>query len=183
MMETSNKAQQQQEFMARYADSRLYSPLLGDALKFAAEAHAKQLRKDKQETPCISHLMRVAGIACAMSGKETVTIAACLHDILEDTDTSPDTIYELFGDEVLYLIEYVSADSNEEYLRGIVGAPRDAILISLADKLDNWRDGYRHQPELVKPETLEFYRHLIEIYEFRLGGDFRWLKELKELLA
>ena len=53
------------------------------ALDYAARLHAGQRRKGSK-VPYISHLLRVAGIAMEFGADEDESIAALLHDAVED---------------------------------------------------------------------------------------------------
>jgi guanosine-3',5'-bis(diphosphate) 3'-pyrophosphohydrolase len=64
------------------------------AIKFAAEKHATQRRKDAAKTPYINHPIEVAE-HLARVGKvtdEDTLIAAILHDTIEDTDTTEEEL-------------------------------------------------------------------------------------------
>ncbi len=63
--------------------ARCYSPDVGHALAFAADVHAAQRRKGKQE-PYLSHILTVAALVTHHGGDETQIIAAALHDTVED---------------------------------------------------------------------------------------------------
>jgi (p)ppGpp synthase/HD superfamily hydrolase len=62
---------------------RCYSPKVGEALAFAAEVHAGQRRKGKDE-PYLSHVLAVTALVTHLGGDETQIIAAALHDTVED---------------------------------------------------------------------------------------------------
>ncbi|MGD0669790.1 MAG: HD domain-containing protein, partial [Bryobacteraceae bacterium] len=53
------------------------------AFLFAVEKHAGQVRK-ASTTPYIAHLMGVASLALEFGGDEDISIAALLHDVVED---------------------------------------------------------------------------------------------------
>jgi len=119
------------------------------ALAFAAERHRLQRRKDAQQSPYLNHLIDVARLLCEVGGiHDPVTLAAgLLHDILEDTQTSPDEIRSQFGNEVLAVIEEVSDDKTlpkaERKQLQILHAPglsQRAKLVKLADKISNVYD-------------------------------------------
>jgi len=73
------------------------------ALRFAAEKHRDQRRKDSSRSPYINHPIAVAEILWRTGGvRDMITLtAALLHDTVEDTATSPDEIRAQFGEEVL----------------------------------------------------------------------------------
>ena len=55
----------------------------GEALAYAADVHACQMRKGKIE-PYLSHVLRVSGLVAHYGGDEEQIIAGVLHDAAED---------------------------------------------------------------------------------------------------
>ncbi len=119
------------------------------AIRFAAEKHRNQRRKDNDHSPYINHPIQVAETLWEVGGVRdpSTLVAAVLHDTLEDTETSPDEIRQRFGQEVLGLVLEVSDDKRlpkaERKRLQIVHAPHispRAKNIKLADKICNIRD-------------------------------------------
>lgn len=119
------------------------------AIRFAAEKHRNQRRKDNDHSPYINHPIQVAETLWEAGGVRdpSTLVAAVLHDTLEDTDTSPEEIRQRFGQEVLNLVLEVSDDKHlpkaERKRLQIVHAPSispRAKNIKLADKICNIRD-------------------------------------------
>ncbi|MCD0458928.1 HD domain-containing protein [Roseiconus lacunae] len=118
------------------------------AVKFAAEKHADQRRKNQAGTPYINHPIEVAE-HLAQVGNVTDTsilVAAILHDTVEDTDTSEAELCERFGDQVTGFVMECTDDKSlpkEERKRlQVVHAPNmtaGAKQIKLADKACNLR--------------------------------------------
>ncbi|WP_420420998.1 HD domain-containing protein [Simkania sp.] len=116
------------------------------AVEFAAEKHQFQTRKDPEKTPYIIHPLGVAQFTLDLGGlKDTdALIAALLHDTLEDTDTTPEEVEQLFGPHVLALVLDLT---NPADLKGdackmaqITHAPdmiEEAKIIKLADRYYN----------------------------------------------
>lgn len=123
--------------------------LLLRAMKFSADKHRNQRRKDREASPYINHPIQVAETLAGIGNvrnKDTL-IAAILHDTLEDTDTHPDEIKRLFGKTVLSLVQEVTDDKNlpkkERKELQVKHAPHKSIeakKIKLADKISNIRD-------------------------------------------
>jgi len=119
------------------------------ALRFAAQKHSRQRRKDSDASPYINHPIAVAEIL-ARVGKVTdlaILQAAILHDTIEDTQTTPDELDERFGQEVHLLVQEVTDDKSlakEERKRlQIEHAPHlsaGAKQIKMADKICNLGD-------------------------------------------
>jgi guanosine-3',5'-bis(diphosphate) 3'-pyrophosphohydrolase len=119
------------------------------AVRFAAEKHNDQRRKDSRSSPYINHPIQVAETLWTIGGVRDVTllIASILHDTIEDTDTSPDEIKTEFGEDVLALVLEVTDDKSlpnqVRKQRQIESAPhktQNAKLLKLADKICNVRD-------------------------------------------
>jgi guanosine-3',5'-bis(diphosphate) 3'-pyrophosphohydrolase len=119
------------------------------AIKFSAEKHRNQRRKDADLTPYINHPIEVAELLWRVGQvrRTEPIIAALLHDIIEDTDTEPREIRDLFGEEVLRLVHEVSDDKSlPKAERKRLQIERARYLsyyakhIKLADKICNVRD-------------------------------------------
>ena len=124
------------------------------ALTLAEKHHAGQVRNAEKpkNTPYIIH-----PIGCALwliEQKITdidIIIATILHDTLEDTQLSPDTIKSQFGKRILELVKSVtrerSTDETEEqkrvnkieHFKKLTDEPAATKLIKAADFLDNMR--------------------------------------------
>jgi (p)ppGpp synthase/HD superfamily hydrolase len=128
-----------------------------DALGYAARAHAGQVRRADGQ-PYIAHLLRVAGLVIQDGGSEDEVIAALLHDAVEDRggEERLEDIRSRYGEVVAEIVDECT-DSygdpkppwrtrKERYLEHLDHASPGALLVSLADKLDNVRTmarGYR----------------------------------------
>ena len=123
--------------------------LILKALRFSAEKHSDQRRKDAKSSPYINHPIRVAETLWTIGDVRDVTllVAALLHDTIEDTATTPDEIREEFGEDVLALVLEVTDDKSlpkqtRKRLQ-VEHAPHkspNAKLLKLADKISNVYD-------------------------------------------
>lgn len=125
------------------------------AMKFSAEKHRDQRRKDKPASPYINHPIDVANMLWTIGEVyDVVTIVgALLHDTLEDTDTTHEEIITNFSEEVLALVLEVSDDKNmtrqERKQHQVEDAPflsDRAKQIKLADKICNISDVVNFPP-------------------------------------
>ncbi len=120
------------------------------AFKFAQKLHEGQFRVS--EEPYIIHPVEVVKILAGLHMDANTLIAGFLHDILEDTDTTPEIIKEKFGEDVLNLVQGVTKlgklqfKSNEErqaenFRRLFIAMANDMriIFLKLADRLHNMR--------------------------------------------
>jgi guanosine-3',5'-bis(diphosphate) 3'-pyrophosphohydrolase len=123
--------------------------LLVKALHFSAEKHRHQRRKDLARSPYINHPIEVMRLLWDVGGVREINVlqAALLHDTIEDTQTSPDEIRDMFGEQVLSLVLEVtddkSLDKAERKRLQIEHAPHNshgAQLVKLADKCCNLHD-------------------------------------------
>lgn len=124
------------------------------ALKFSAQRHRDQRRKDAVQTPYINHPIEVADLLWRVGEVHDIRtlVAALLHDIIEDTETKAEEISRFFGIEVLLLVLEVSDDKRlpkeERKALQIEHAPDLSIQakqIKLADKISNVLD-ITHSP-------------------------------------
>ena len=118
--------------------------LLDEALAFAVAAHDGQRRKGSQ-LPYVTHPIRVAALLCAAGCRDEVVVAGYLHDTVEDTDVTLETIEARFGAEVGAMVEAASepdkSDTWENRKRHTISELRrlapEHLWVPLADKIDN----------------------------------------------
>ncbi len=119
------------------------------ALDFAAHKHRDQRRKGPGQTPYVNHVIGVTHTLASVGGITDVATlrAAVLHDTLEDTDTTEQELEDLFGRDVLQLVQEVTDDTSlpkgERKRRQIEYAPHlsdRAKTLKLADKICNVAD-------------------------------------------
>jgi len=142
--------------------------LLRQAFDFADLHHKGQKRKDG--SPYILHPLRVACELAEWNMDETTVISGLLHDLIEDTDVTPDDIESQFGGDIAQIVkaltkikEIPAVSKDVENLRQlIIAMSRDVrvIIVRLADKLDNIRTIEWLSPEQQK----RFARGLLDIY-------------------
>ena len=99
----------------------------------------------KNPKPVILHSIRVGLNLYNLGCPRDIVVAALLHDILEDTDTSPDDIKKKFGEKIARLIQSCSfndkiADKTERYKEATtrcLAAGKEALIIKAADFINN----------------------------------------------
>lgn len=164
--------------------------LICRAFQFAYHLHQDQYRKSGE--PYIAHPVAVADLLKGLGGNASVIAAGFLHDVVEDTDVTPEELETRFGSEVRELVEGVTKLSKfnfsskterqaENFRRMFLAMAQDirVILVKLADRLHNMRT-LEHLPEhkrrRIALETREIFAPLAN----RLGiGRFKW--ELEDL--
>ena len=154
------------------------------AYAFASKCHKGQKRVSGE--PYLSHPLEVANILTAMKlGHISITVGL-LHDTLEDTETSPNEIKDLFGEEVSMLVDGLTKISKlkfssqeelqaENVRKMILAMSKDirVIMIKLADRIHNMRTLHyldKAKQKSISQETLEIYAPIAS----RLG--MGWIK-------
>lgn len=119
------------------------------ALRFSAEKHSDQRRRDSKSSPYINHPIQVAETLWKVGGvrDDALLVAAILHDTIEDTDATPEEIKREFGEEVLGLVLEVTDDKSlpkevrkQLQIENAAKKSPKAKLLKLADKLCNVHD-------------------------------------------
>jgi guanosine-3',5'-bis(diphosphate) 3'-pyrophosphohydrolase len=84
------------------------------AIRFSADKHRNQRRKDNAQSPYINHPIEVVQLLWDVGGVRDVDVllAAVLHDTIEDTHTRPEEIRAAFGPDVLSLVLEVTDDKS-----------------------------------------------------------------------
>ena len=125
---------------------------LEEAIKFATDAHAGQIRK-LVNLPYILHPLEAATIVAKLTSDEDVICAALLHDVVEDTPHELSEIRDKFGDRVAELVGAETEDKRshlapektwrirkEETLAHLMQTDDKAVkILWLGDKLSNAR--------------------------------------------
>lgn len=144
------------------------------AFQFAKKLHQGQYRVS--EEPYIIHPVEVVKILVNLRADSHTLMAGFLHDILEDTDTQPEELKELFGEDVLTLVQGVTKlgklkfKSKEErqaenFRRLFIAMANDVriIFLKLADRLHNMRTLNFMAPakqQRIAQETLDIFAPL-----------------------
>ena len=164
--------------------------LLVSAFDFGFQLHEGQFRASGD--PYIVHPVAVADLLRDIGASASVIAAGFLHDVVEDTDVTPEQIEQHFGVEVRALVEGVTklggihfnnrTEAQAENLRKMFLAMASdirVVLVKLADRLHNMRTlgALREEKrQRIARETREIYAPLAN----RLGiGRFKW--ELEDL--
>lgn len=152
------------------------------AYDFARTAHEGQKRSSGEDY--FIHPCAVVEILADYGFDSSTVIAAFLHDVLEDTEVTPELLAQEFGQEILELVEGVTKldklqfvnreEAQAENFRKIfIAMAKDlrVIIIKLADRLHNMRSLKYLPPEkqlYISRETLDIYAPLAG----RLGISF-----------
>jgi (p)ppGpp synthase/HD superfamily hydrolase len=161
----------------------LLTTRFNDALQYAAQLHAGQVRKVSGE-PYVAHLLGVASIVLDYGADEDEAIAALLHDAIEDqggAETGAE-IGRRFG-PVVAAIVIGCTDSDtlpkppwqerkEAFLARLEHSSPSIRLVAAADKLHNARSllrDLRQKGKVIwnhfkggREKTLWYYRQVVE---------------------
>ena len=159
-----------------------YNPFLNQvalskAYKFALNAHVNQKRDSGD--PYLIHPVAVADILCDLKLDSATIATGLLHDTIEDTKATYNTVKEEFGKEVADLVDGVTKISQlegkastiskaENFRKLILATSKDirVLLVKLADRLHNMRTLSSIKDSLkrkrIAKETMEIYAPLAD---------------------
>ena len=145
--------------------------LIERAYYVAKEAHEGQFRRSGD--PYIIHPIAVANILADLHLDHETLMAALLHDVIEDTQTSKEELAAEFGEAVAELVDGVSKLTQIEFKSKAEAQAHNfqkmtlamandirVILVKLADRLHNMRTlGPLHHEKRrrIATETLDIY--------------------------
>ncbi len=169
----------------------LNSKSLNKAYNFALDAHQNQKREEG--VPYIIHPVAVANILTDLKLDSATITTGLLHDTIEDTNVTYETVKKEFGEEVANLVEGVTkisaledkaSDSSkaENFRKLILATSKDirVLLVKLADRLHNMRtiQFVKNKEKITRKakETMEIYAPLAD----RMGMN-RIRDELEDL--
>jgi len=169
----------------------LNSESLSKAYNFALDAHQNQKRDEG--VPYIIHPVAVANILTDLKLDSATITTGLLHDTIEDTNVTYETVKKEFGEEVANLVDGVTklsaleekASDNskaENFRKLILATSKDirVLLVKLADRLHNMRTikFLKDKEKIIRKakETMEIYAPLAD----RMGMN-RIRDELEDL--
>ena len=150
---------------------------LNKAYEFAVKAHRDQKRASGD--PYSVHPIEVANILTELKLDSATITTGLLHDTIEDTFATYETIKGEFGDEVADLVDGVTkisvlentANSNskaENFRKLILATSKDirVLLVKIADRLHNMRTikaiSQKEKRKRIAQETMEVYAPLAD---------------------
>jgi len=164
---------------------------LTKAYDFALKAH--QTQKRDEGVPYINHPLAVANILTELKLDSATIATGLLHDTIEDTHATYNTIKNEFGQEVADLVDGVTKISEfenkavdnskaENFRKLILATSKDirVLLVKIADRLHNMRTikflKNKNRQIRIAKETMEVYSPLAD----RMGMN-RIRDELEDL--
>lgn len=135
------------------------------ALEYAKDKHEGQTRRGTGE-PYIVHPIRVAKKALELNLSQEIVIAGLLHDVIEDTDSTFQEIYNIFGGDIVIIVKNLTSDEDmiktlgkNDYLKfKMKNMDEESFILKLIDRLDNIQDNPR---EKYVKDTLNLMDYLI----------------------
>lgn len=145
------------------------SNMVLDAIQFGIEKHAGQFRRGG-DIPYITHPIAVSYIVAQYKQSKhlvELVVAAILHDVLEDTDTTREELEQRFTPLVASLVVELTSNPEEikrlgkfEYIKEkMMHMSSYALTIKLSDRLHNISD---------KP-TVKMLKDTMETMDYLLG--------------
>ena len=148
---------------------------VSQAVAFAASQHGDQRRPTG--APYTEHLLEALEVLVRGAGvtDPDLLCAAVLHDVVEDTTCTLAAVAAGFGPRVAELVGWVTipppaagqdkAGAKEAYLRGLRRAPRDAILVKLADRASNVQTLRNLAPARQRAYYAQTIAHVVPLAE------------------
>jgi GTP diphosphokinase / guanosine-3',5'-bis(diphosphate) 3'-diphosphatase len=150
---------------------------LNKAYDFAIKAHENQKRDSGD--PYSNHPIAVANILTELKLDSATIATGLLHDTIEDTHATYETIKNEFGQEVADLVDGVTKISvfenqakpnskAENFRKLILATSKDirVLLVKIADRLHNMRTinaiSKKEKKERIAKETMEIYAPLAD---------------------
>ena len=165
--------------------------IVSKAINFSHKAHENQIRQSGH--PFVTHPIEVAIILTSIKLDGPSIAAGLLHDTVEDTEITNESIENVFGNQISELVQGLtkinkfSLKTNklklgENYRKLLLASTEDlrVILVKLADRLHNMRtiEFIKDDKKRINTsmETLEVFSPLAQ----RLGMK-EWQDELEDL--
>lgn len=176
-------------------EKRINTDLLDKAIIFATEAHKGFERRGKN-FPYIVHPMEAVSIVATITDDQELLSAAVLHDVVEDTDITSDTIQKLFGEKIASLVvaesdEKIEGKTEEESWKDrkkqaidrLKNASYEAKIVAIGDKLSNMRAIYRDYIDIGDKIWDRFHTKNKKDHEWHYRGLLDSLSELSDTHA
>ena len=152
-----------------------------DALGRAAEAARRWHGDQRRPTgaPYVEHLLEALEVLVRGPGvtDPAVLSAALLHDVVEDTEATLADVEDEFGAWVAELVDWVTKPpvtgagrtakraAKTAYLRRLRDAPREAVLVKLADRTSNVQTLDRMPPDFQRRYYAETVTYIVPLAE------------------
>ncbi len=189
----SNEEKKLKEEVASDEQDSNISENLKKAIDYAVRMHEGQTRLNGE--PYIKHPLHVVQNVLKYKKSKNIEVllmSACLHDTIEDTDTTYYDIFQNFGPQVASLVLELTTDEDMKNELGKVkylkikmkNMSSWALTIKLCDRLDNCSDLLSCSEEFQEKYVLETLDILEYISQFRTltGTQIRLVEDILDEL-
>lgn len=123
--------------------------------------------------PVLMHSIRVASLLWERGIAQNYIVAAILHDVVEDTAVSIDTIRAEFGDDVADIVNTLTIAGDNDMHRSFEASFRDenVAAIRAADLVDNSNYYNRADSDELKQRLKRKYESFMKQAEGRVPND------------
>lgn len=126
---------------------KITTPKIELARAFAIKAHGNQKYGD--EFPYAIHLQAVESVLIRFGFMENEHLRCCawLHDVLEDTETTYQTLRNTFGDDIAYTVSLLTEPKGgnrrwrHELTYPKIAESERALIVKLSDRIANIEAG------------------------------------------
>jgi (p)ppGpp synthase/HD superfamily hydrolase len=159
--------------------------LVRKAIELASVAHQKQKRKGAGGA-YVQHPLRVADLLKREGASEEVVAAAVLHDVKEDQSEFWAESKDEFPSRVQKLVDLLTKAEGATKSSAVekASSDKDAILIKMADRLDNFSDKTEFAKSYYSRKSVQKSTQLLLDYAEQLGLDntqiYKHLKNMME---
>lgn len=170
-----------------------------EAIHFVFKAF-NNMKRIKEDIPLAFHSISVAAMLKKENCDEDIVLTGLLHDIIEDSDYTYKDLKDKFGsniaENVLMLSEKTEItdfkERKKEFILRLESAPKNIIIVEIADKLQNLLSDY----ELYKKEGKEalknlnitykmnkwYYLEMLKLFENKVESNNNLLNRYKEII-
>ena len=165
--------------------------LIKIAYSFAEARHYGQVRKGNKGIPYFEHIKEVVALVKISSTKknDSIIIASYLHDVVEDRKATRKEIKDLFGHDVVELVEEMTdkpfcseAERRSNQIMAAKIMSIDSSLIKLADKISNL-ENLLHDPPISwnKKEIIDYIKWGQEVVNNLPYKDMKLMKRFDKI--
>jgi guanosine-3',5'-bis(diphosphate) 3'-pyrophosphohydrolase len=163
------------------------------AVVFAAEKHKAQTKIDGKNTPYVIHPLEVAYNIMNVGHvySKDVLIAALLHDVMDDTNTTYEEISEVYGKQVTSYVREMTTKKDlplkeqkkEQIMKAFHQTPNVAI-IKLSDKLSNLGTLAKNPPSSWTRDRIDrYFQWAQSVIENLPEANTALKKEVKKIIS
>jgi len=148
--------------------------------------HQNVLEDADKNKPLIPHLLRVGKYLYDNNYSEIVINAGLLHDVLEWTHTTKETLLENFGQEVLDIVIANTKNRNiedpeerrKDYVKRCKDVSAQALIVKSADVLDSFLHYTKQGNKKEKERSKHIARLILQHTDTHADPIFEKLKEI-----